>query len=89
MRHLHFKHRKLYNSPIIKKKNPQTTYPGKPNCNFNIEGVSPRKVLASESGKCSRLISWPTWGRSIPIGAIACLFSADVVSLLKGQVKLF
>lgn len=73
---------------LLKKKPTQTpSNPGKPNSNFNIKGVSLRQVLASELGKCSCPISWPTWRTSIPVGAIICLFSADFVSLLKGQVK--
>lgn len=60
---------------------------GKPNYSFNFECLTLRQDLASELDKCSCLISWPAWDISIPVGAV--LFSADFVSLHKGQVKLF
>lgn len=61
----------------------------KPNYNFSVESVSLGQDLASELGKCGCLSPRPAWDISIPVGAVMRLFSADFVSLHKGQVKLF
>lgn len=61
----------------------------KPNYNFNVESVNLGQDLASELGKWGCLSPRPAWDISIPVGIVMCLFSADFVSLHKGQVKLF